>query len=696
MADLAKIKRNVAKMAAQGAPEQDIDGYIASEGVTVDDVRNFKPQQQTRGHSNVPEFRPVGVEGYDPKTGEVSGGIHDRIGAFITGANDVPILGPAMKSGVAAASAGIVTPFSDKPFSENYQGMRNRQEELMRENPGTALAGNVAGSALLLRRAGASPTASKALGLTGSLPSRIGYSALTGGSISGADTAIRGGDLGDIAGSTAIGATLGGAIPAVGAGIRAGYGAVKDRVGSVIRGAISPTAEAGRRVGASINIDKATPGGVLSQADQAAAARNGQPLINADLGGEQTRALARAAANQSPEARGMLERVASDRFADQGNRVVRLVNRLTGGKTDDLLMLDGIKDAAAASNKVAYSKAYMAPGAQDMWHSGFAQLMQAPAVRKAAMDATTRGANRAAASGFPAVKNPFVEQNGKIMLRVNKDGSVARPTLQFWDQVKRNLDSEIGVAQRSGDKTHAADLMALKTKLVSTLDQSVPAYKSARQGAAAYFGAEDAVEAGRNFAKSSRSLPEYKRGILAMTPAEKEAFETGFASELIDAAKNAGERTNVITRMFKSPEAREKMVMAFGKSRANEIEAFVRVETAMDALRGAFGNSTTARQLIESGVIGGGAWWYTGDFNKGIAAAALTQGARMAGKKIDGNVMTKTAEMLLSNDPKLIARAVQNAAMSPQHMAALEALTKAAGIGARATGIVGAGELVAN
>lgn len=47
MADLAKIKRNVAKMAAMNAPEGDIDGYIASEGVTIDDVRNFKAIPQT-------------------------------------------------------------------------------------------------------------------------------------------------------------------------------------------------------------------------------------------------------------------------------------------------------------------------------------------------------------------------------------------------------------------------------------------------------------------------------------------------------------------------------------------------------------------------------------------------------------------------------------------------------------------------
>ena len=45
MADLARIKRNVAKMASMNAPEEDIDGYIASEGVTIDDVRNYRELQ---------------------------------------------------------------------------------------------------------------------------------------------------------------------------------------------------------------------------------------------------------------------------------------------------------------------------------------------------------------------------------------------------------------------------------------------------------------------------------------------------------------------------------------------------------------------------------------------------------------------------------------------------------------------------
>lgn len=46
MADLARIKRNVGKMVGMNAPEADIDAYIASEGVSLDDVRNFRAEAQ--------------------------------------------------------------------------------------------------------------------------------------------------------------------------------------------------------------------------------------------------------------------------------------------------------------------------------------------------------------------------------------------------------------------------------------------------------------------------------------------------------------------------------------------------------------------------------------------------------------------------------------------------------------------------
>lgn len=49
MADLAKIKRNVAKMVSMDAPETDIDEYISGEGVTIGDVRAFKQSTEEQG-----------------------------------------------------------------------------------------------------------------------------------------------------------------------------------------------------------------------------------------------------------------------------------------------------------------------------------------------------------------------------------------------------------------------------------------------------------------------------------------------------------------------------------------------------------------------------------------------------------------------------------------------------------------------
>lgn len=54
MADLDRIKRNVAKMAQMNAPESDIDGYIASEGVTLEQVRSHKIGSQTSQSTNQP------------------------------------------------------------------------------------------------------------------------------------------------------------------------------------------------------------------------------------------------------------------------------------------------------------------------------------------------------------------------------------------------------------------------------------------------------------------------------------------------------------------------------------------------------------------------------------------------------------------------------------------------------------------
>lgn len=620
-------------------------------------------------------------------------GALNRAGAFFQGAVEgMPIVGPSIMEGVRSGVAGGASLATGRDYGDVKAEMNAIGERLPQDFAGTTLAGNITGAVAPMMGLGATALGGRALGLTqSSLGARAGMSAASGAGISAADTAARGGDMGDMAQSAALGGVLGGAIPLAGAGLQKGYRAAADYVGGKMRGAINPTRAAGERVGKAISLDRANPGDdVLGAADDVTARTNSQQVMNLDRGGETTRALARAASNTNPEARATIAKAADDRFATQGGRTVDFVKRIMGGNVDDLALQDRIKDIARITNRKAYQAAEASPRAQQVWDGELQQLMQSPTVQKAAQGATSRSADRVAVEGGKAVSNPFVFDDGVAKLVQNADGSLAVPNLRFWDQVKRNLDDEIGTAMKAGNRSRAADIQSIRSRLVQKLDGLVPEYQTARRGAAAAFGAEDAVEAGRNFARQTRNVPEMERAIAKLNPAEKKAFEVGYASEIVDRVRSTNDRVSAI-RMFKSPEMRAKFEMALGPQKTRELEAFIRVEDATDKIRGALGGSTTARQLVELGLAttgGGAASIATGDPRYvGFAmAASLTRSAmKIANAKVDERVMRKVAEMLISEDPAVIEKAIRQAAFSPQYLAAVEAISEAAGRLSRAT-----------
>lgn len=510
------------------------------------------------------------------------------------------------------------------------------------------------------------------------LAARIGAGAAEGaayGAVSGAGNAD--GDVSDAVSGGTTGALLGGAVggglPVIGAGLRA----VGGKVASGVRSVASPKSEAQSRIAKAMQNDAGNI--ALQSGDDAIAAANNQRLMNVDRGGETTRALARAASNVEPDARATFQRAADDRFASQGDRAVDIIKKVAGGEVDDIAFQETIRNQARVSNAAAYKAAMSSPSAQSVFTPKLQQLMQSPAVRAAVRSAPTKSANRS----LHDIANPFeVNSRGAYVLRKKADGTLISPNLGFWDQVKRNLDDQIGKAQRSGERSTAADLMNLKTQLVDELDNVVPAYKTARAGAAAAFGAEDAVDAGKKYARVSRNTPEMVRALGKMTDAEKKAFKAGFASELIDKVKSTNDRSNVIRSMFQSAESREKVVAAFGEGKARELEAFVRIEGAMDALRGSMGNSTTARQLMELGLVGGGnaaAGGYglvTGDFRLAALTGAAT-GVRYGRRKVDDAVMKEMAKILTSSDKAAMNKVAANSMMSKSYMETVRRLTDA-------------------
>lgn len=678
-----QIRADDQETAIRGAQEWAAANPIQSENAGSP-VQNPYGEQPNRLAQAVANSGPVAPRNAPTAVGrpDILGATAATLGGLVNG---IPVVGPAIQN-TSDALIGTGAVLTGGNYDETVQGLRNRRAELAAANPIADIAGQVGGSIAGVGGIAAIPGGAAGLGLTGNLGQRVLAGGLSSAGLESADAAARGRDVTQ---SGLIGGALGAGIPLIGGAIGAGARAIGNRVAPTIGAATDAVGEASRRVGLSTGRDRAA-GNSITSADEIVAREAGIPLTNVDRGGEVTRALGRSVANQSPEARAVLTRVADDRFASQAPRAVEFIRRAAGGKVDDLGYQAALKDAAALANAPKYRAAYSDPRAAAVWTPEIRELMQSPAFRSAINDAEKRGADRAAISGFKAVKNPFeFLPDGSVTLRTNPDGSRALPSLQFWDQVKRNLDRAIGLGQRAGDDI--SDLTAIKQKLVGSLDAQVPSFREARASAASYFGAEDALDAGKVFANNTRDLPEAKRAFAALKPAEKDAFRTGYASELIDKIKDGRFRSNVIDQAFGSPAKRELFETVFGREKARQLEAYVRVEELADKLRGSLGNSTTARQLVELGIGGGAGFALSGDWQGALTGAALAKGARYANEKVDARVMEEVAKLLTSGTRADLDRAVANAALSPKWMQALESLTNALGAPVRGAALAVSG-----
>lgn len=172
------------------------------------------------GHANVPEFQPVGVEGYNPETGMVEhsqGMTGTAVGAMPEG---VPFIGGMLDKGVLNASAGLGSVMSGRSFDavkQEMAGMRDRGRE---QNPGSRLAGNVAGSIATLGPVARTTAGALAFGLKGpNLAARSAASGLSGATIAGGDTLARGGSVDDAQRNALLGLGIGSVIPAAGRAI---------------------------------------------------------------------------------------------------------------------------------------------------------------------------------------------------------------------------------------------------------------------------------------------------------------------------------------------------------------------------------------------------------------------------------------------------------------------------------------------
>lgn len=561
-------------------------------------------------------------------------------------------LGAMAQPVVGLARLGMEYLTGGDEAAKRYAGARDDFRELVKtaeaQHPVASIAGNVAGAVAL---------PGGAMLQAATLPARMARGAAVGAGYGGLAGAGEGTDTASRLTGGAIGAATGAGVgavapPLVEGAIQAGR-AVTRPVANAVRGIFNPDGEGARRVGVAIERDvRADPQAVSRLTPQEFASTPSARVM--DMGGDATRALGRSAGNTSPEARGILNRTIDERFEEQAPRIATWL-RNTFHYPNAQAQQDAIESAAKTVNSARYGQAFR-DGRVGVWDQEIAELSQAPLMQDAIKAATKQAQNRSA---------PDVSQGAAISARWVNNG---KPTLEFFDLVKRQLDQEINVAKRAGRTEDVMEATKIKNVLVQKLDDAVPSYSAARSGAAHFFGAENALEAGQNFVGASQryGVPQARAALGKMSPEERQLFQDGYVSRLVETIEKKGDRRNVVNQIGQSKAAREELQIALGPQRAAELEATLRVEGLMDLARGAVqGNSTTARQLVELGLAGGvGGVGYLSSDPSAVMNAALVWGAARGHRAIDSRVAQRVANMLTSDDPRVLLRGIQMVARS--------------------------------
>jgi hypothetical protein len=569
----------------------------------------------------------------------------------------------------------------DPDAAKTYDATAARERDITKraeaDQPAASIAGNIAGGIAL-------PLGAAARGAT--MAERATQGARVGAAVGGLSGAGEGTDatgrtIGGLTGAgtgALVGAVAPAAVETVLQGARAASAPLR-ATAQTVRGLLDPEAEAARRVTGALQRDASVAGGPagLTPAEFSANVTSGGPATLMDMGGETTRALARSAANTSPEGRAALNSAIDNRFQSQSDRVTGWLNQ-TFGPSDTGATREALQQAATRANRPAYARAYN-EGDKPLWSPELQRLVGSPDVVDAMRTAAEKGKSRAITEGLGGFNSSVqVSPSGVVDFTRGRNGVPTYPNLQFWDYTKRALDDAANAARRAGRNDEASTLGQLAGSLRGELDSLVPSYANARAGAARFFGANDALEAGEKFLSSNAPINDARRAFGQMSAPERDLFQQGFIQSLTQKIESNGDRRNVLNAIAQSPRAREQMELAMGPQGAREFEAMLRVEGIMDLARGAVqGNSTTARQLTELGLAGGaygvgGIGAYNQD-PASLTTAALLWGASRGSRAIDQRVARRVADMLASNDPGLLRKGINIVGRNQNMLDALRA-----------------------
>lgn len=647
---------------------------------------------QPSGLEGVPVVGPL-VQGAEALSNAVPHLDQQIMAGTSAAANAIPIAGPAALQGLENARGAIqhMTPAQvdaeTKAREAAYPMARDIGTGVGRVAPFVAAAGVPGLATVLGFDMGAPLVANMVLG--GASQKAIDF----------ADQMMRGStpqQANDSSNTAALGGIAAPVLgPIVGKGIEAS-GKLIGRGVDTIQAMLNPEAAAAKMAGKPIAADIAA-GDHMSGTDLATARQTQQPMVNADIFGDKTKTLLQTALPANPGTMEAVQKSMAERAAigARKDRTAEFFNDVTGGNTNFQLAQEAANAGRRATNGGAYDVAYAAAPKEGIWTPRIEQMVSVPnsALRDAIEMTTTTGANEALAKGTKAIVNPF---------KFTKDGNytlTGPASLPFWDQVQQNL----GKLATKTSGYDSANIQEAQRALNGELDNVVPQFADARQGAAKFFDANDALEAGQKFAMSNADPNVAGAEIAKFSAADQRRFGIGAISKIMNVVQQAGSPATLDRLLDPAGKAAQQIKVALSgwpKYVQDQIPSWMRVQQALQDTNkfvqaasasklgqqlGRYGTQSIGGAAIgAAGEMLGGATnnsinpadWNFGKIGTGAAIGlAIADGLKLTGAQINRNVLKRVADMLSSGNPADLKAAITYATKNPQASQALRVIS---------------------
>jgi hypothetical protein len=639
---LSKVKRNVAKMAAQNAPAEDINGYIASEGVTVDEVRNFQSAPPSKEAMAFDPGREMDKEGYAvrPKKSKTT--------SFIEGAGNNITLG--FGDEIAALPISML---KGQTYDDTLNKIHVQQREAKADNPKTYLGGQVAGS--IAQGVALAPLSATARGYQAG----AGMTKLMG--LSGLDAAVLGGLAGvgegegleDRAKKGATGAVIGGATglvsPLATSLLGTGYQGLKGLIG------VGNLDRAKQAIAQTLLRSGKPAQDVVNDITQAGAEGQGMYALADALGYEGQRRLSGVTRIPGPQRNKVVEAL----DARQDDHALRVIDTLKEGM--GTAQGTALKKAAAdkATRRMEGNLNYKA--ARDQ-----AGAVDVSAALKDLDDRLTPGVTAMMGTGAGAETGVF----NKLARARELIGGSGTQVSNFDRALAAKIEMDDII---EGGGPAAALLKPARDKLDDALAQSSAPYAQARDTYRLQSEGIEAIEKGTTAAKGGLTADTTSL-FGGLKPHEVPGFRQGYVDPLIERAERAAETVNVARPLtslkrkvelpaFAAPGQGDKMVRKIGR----ENEMFKTREQAI-------GGSATAQNLADNAD--------TSDVGMLVnlltnPKAAVAQGAAQLLAGAQGlNETTRgfMADMLMESNPVVVQGLLKAAQKSGKDAVAARAL----------------------